>query len=114
MRISDCSSDVCASDLLFVLAAITAAAWLSRLRVALPRPGPLGAAMVLIAGGLIAFVQPPLVVFHDIWAGLLIALALAVRRPERRPDEPRVGIECVSTFNSLRSPYHSNKKKKKN
>ncbi|MCM8729949.1 hypothetical protein ACFO8O_03065 [Hephaestia sp. GCM10023244] len=78
--------------LLFVLAAITAAAWLARLRIALPRPGPLAAAMILIAGGLIAFVQPPLVVFHEIWAGLLIALALGLRRPGRWLDAVAFGL----------------------
>ncbi|HVI99030.1 MAG TPA: hypothetical protein VM657_08195 [Sphingomonas sp.] len=78
--------------LLFVLAAGTAAAWLSRLRVALPRPGALAAAMVLIAGGLIAFVQPPIAVFHEIWAGLLIALSLALRRPGRWLDAVALGL----------------------
>jgi hypothetical protein len=81
--------------LLLALAAITAAAWLARLRPALPRPAPLAAAMVLLAGGLVAFVQPELAVFHEIWAGLLIALSLALRRPGRWLDAVAIGLVAM-------------------
>ncbi len=81
--------------LLLVLAAFTAAAWLTRLRAALPRPAPLAAAMVLLAGGLVAFVQPELAVFHEIWAGLLIALSLALRRPGRWLDAVAIGLVAM-------------------
>ena len=46
-------------------------------------PPPLVLAMVLLAGGMGAFVQPELAAFHEVWAGLLIALSLALRRDDR-------------------------------
>lgn len=67
--------------LLYALAAGVAFAWLVRLRPAFARPPPLIVAMVLLAGGMGAFVQSDLAAFHEVWAGLLIALSLALRRP---------------------------------
>lgn len=81
--------------LLLALAALTAAAWLTRLRHVLPRPVPLAAAMLLLAGGFVAFVQPELAVFHEIWAGLLIALSLALRRPGRWLDAVAIGLVAM-------------------
>jgi len=67
--------------LLYALAMGVMVAWFFRLRPAFARPPPLILAMVLLAGGMGAFVQPELASFHEIWAGLLIALSLALRRP---------------------------------
>ncbi len=67
--------------LLYGLAAGVVAAWFIRLRHAITRPPPLAIALVLLVGGMVAFVQPSLTAFHEIWAGLLIALSLALRRP---------------------------------
>lgn len=69
--------------LLYGLATGVMAAWFVRLRPALSRAPPLGIALALLAGGMVAFVQPSLAPFHEIWAGLLIALSLALRRPGR-------------------------------
>jgi hypothetical protein len=69
--------------LLYTLAAGTMLAWFVRLRPAFARSPPLIIAMVLLAGGMGAFVQSDLATFHEVWAGLLIALSLAVRRPGR-------------------------------
>lgn len=69
--------------LLLVLAAAVMLAWFVRLRLAFVRPVPLTVAMLLLAGGMAAFVQFELVSFHEVWAGLLIALSLALRRPGR-------------------------------
>lgn len=66
--------------LLYGLAAGTMLAWGLRLREAFVRLAPLLIALVLLAGGMIAFVQSELAAFHEVWAGLLIALSLAVRR----------------------------------
>lgn len=66
--------------LLYALVAGTMLAWGLRLREALVRLPPLLVALALLAGGMIAFVQGELAAFHEIWAGLLIALSLAVRR----------------------------------
>jgi len=67
--------------LLYALAAGVMFAWFVRLRPAFARPPPLIVAMVLLAGGMGAFVQADLAAFHEVWAGLLIALSLALRRP---------------------------------
>ncbi len=68
--------------LLYLLAAAVALAWYARLAPAFARPPPRIVAMALLAGGLMAFVQRDLIAFHEIWAGLFIALSLAVYRPE--------------------------------
>jgi hypothetical protein len=69
--------------LLYALVAGVMLAWFVRLRPAFARPPPLMLAMVLLAGGMGAFVQSDLAAFHEVWAGLLIALSLALRRPGR-------------------------------
>lgn len=69
--------------LLYALAAGVMLAWFVRLRPAFARRPPLIVAMVLLAGGMGAFVQSDLAAFHEVWAGLLIALSLALRRPGR-------------------------------
>lgn len=66
---------------LWLLAIGVAAAWWTRLAPALRRAPPRIAAAVLFAGGTLVFVQPGLVAFHEIWAGLFVALSLGVRRP---------------------------------
>lgn len=81
--------------LLYLLAAATALAWFARLREAFARPPPLIAAMALLAGGMMAFVQPDLVAFHEVWAGLFVALSLAVRRPGRWMPAVAFGLVAV-------------------
>ncbi len=81
--------------LLYALVAGVAAAWFVRLRPAFGRIPPLLIALALLAGGLIAFVQPLLVSFHEIWAGLLIALALAVRRPGQWIEAVAIGLMAM-------------------
>lgn len=69
--------------LLYMLVLATAAAWYLRFRDAFTDLPPRIIALALVAGGLMAFVQADLWAFHEIWAGLLIALSLALRRPGR-------------------------------
>jgi hypothetical protein len=69
--------------LLYLLAAATILAWFARLRPVLTNRAALTAALVLLAAGMVVFVRPELVSFHEIWAGPLIALSLALRRPGR-------------------------------
>ena len=57
-------------------------AWWNRLRDCLPFP-LLGSAAVLIAGGLGGMLQPQTGLFHESWAALLLALMVAIYRPER-------------------------------
>lgn len=69
--------------LLVLLAAATGLAWAARLAEALPRIAPRLIAGMLLLGSLLVFFQPGLVAFHEIWAGPLVALSLAARRPGR-------------------------------
>lgn len=81
--------------LLWVLAAGVFAAWYVRLAVALQRIPPRLVAMALLAGGMMAFVQPDLVSLHETWAGLLVALSLALRRPGWWVEAAAVALAAV-------------------
>jgi hypothetical protein len=78
--------------LLFVLVAMTMLAWGMRLRTALTGWPPTVIALALLAGGLMAFVQAELWPFHEIWAGLFVALSLALRRPGRWMEAAALGL----------------------
>ncbi|MES2096912.1 MAG: hypothetical protein V4459_09130 [Pseudomonadota bacterium] len=69
--------------LLWGLCAGVIAAWYRRLQSLLPGREHQLMALLLLASGMMAFVDRELVFFHEIWAGLLIALSLAVWRPGR-------------------------------
>ena len=84
-----------AGALLLLLAFGVAAAWWTRLAAALSRPAPRIAGMILLAGGMIAFVQRDLVGFHEIWAGPLVALSLALRAPGRWVEAVALGLIAV-------------------
>lgn len=81
--------------LLMLLAVVTAAAWALRLGEALPRLVPRVAAGILLLGSMLAFLQPGLWPFHEIWAGLLMALSLAVRRPGRWVEAVAIGLAAM-------------------
>src|SRR3546814_14816189 len=109
MRISDWSSDVCASDLFGTL---------DRKEAALP-PAPTLPAPVLLrwqeswgdgmcAAAAAALAEPPPI---DLTLKDPSATAeMAVRLGGARSEERRVGKECVSTCRSRWSPYHKTKK----
>lgn len=78
--------------LLYALAAGVLAAWYVRLRPAFARGPPRIIAVALLMGGLVAFVQADLAGFHEIWAGLLIALSLALRREDRWVEAVAIGL----------------------
>jgi hypothetical protein len=78
--------------LLYALVAGVVFAWYRRLRGAFIRPAPGWIAMALLAGGLVAFVQSELASFHEIWAGLLVALSLAVRRDGKWVEAVAIGL----------------------
>lgn len=69
--------------LLYALALAVLGFWGLRLRPLFRRPTALAIALLLLLGGMAAFVQAELIAFHEVWAGLLIALSLALRREER-------------------------------
>lgn len=74
-------SPVAAALLLYALAMLTLLAWWHRLGDALPALAPRAFATLLAAIGMAGAVTAELVAVHDIWAGVLLALSLAVRRP---------------------------------
>jgi hypothetical protein len=67
---------------LWLLCAGVIVAWWQRLKDCLPLP-LLASAMVLIAGGLGGMLQPMTGLFHESWAALLLALMVALYRPDR-------------------------------
>lgn len=69
--------------LLWILALATALVWSIRLAAVLPDRAPRVIAALLLAGGLVTYIQLPLIASHEIWAALLIAFSMAVRRPDR-------------------------------
>lgn len=81
--------------LLLALAALTAFAWASRVGVALNGLFPRAVMMMLLAVSMLAFFQPGLVLFHEVWAGLLVALSLALRRPGRALEAIALGLAAM-------------------
>lgn len=81
--------------LLWALAAAVFLAWYIRLAQAFARAPPRVIALALLAGGMMAFVQPDLAFFHEIWAGLFVALSLALRRRERWLEAVAFGLAAV-------------------
>ena len=69
--------------LLLLLAIGTAFAWQKRLREALARPLPVFGGMLLLAGGMVGLLAPDVVLFPETWAGMLVALSLAIRQQDR-------------------------------
>lgn len=80
--------------LLMALAIGVAVAWWRRIVPQLTRASARLALTILLAAGLMAFVQADLVAFHEIWAALLLALALVLRTPKRWV--PSVAIALVA------------------
>ena len=78
--------------LLYLLAAATGFFWYRRLAEALPGLPARLFALFLLAAGMLAFVQPALIAFHEIWAGLLVALSLALRRPGRWVEAAAIAL----------------------
>ncbi|HEX8303079.1 hypothetical protein [Sphingomonas sp.] len=81
--------------LLYALVLCVAGAWADRLRGELTRPLPTVAALVLMLGSLLVFLQAELAPFHEIWAALLIALSLALRRPGRWIEAVAIGLAAM-------------------
>lgn len=66
-----------------LLGALTAAAWWRRLTPILDRPARRVMALGLLAVGAAVGFKPTYFVLHEAWAGMLLALALALHRPGR-------------------------------
>ncbi|WP_228275221.1 hypothetical protein [Stakelama tenebrarum] len=81
--------------LLYLVAILTAFAWLGRIMPELPRLAPRIAIVILLAGSMVAFTQTELAAFHEIWAAQLIALSLALRRPGRWVEAVALGLAAM-------------------
>lgn len=81
--------------MLYALAAAVLYAWTTRLTPAFRRPSLRFAALLLLAAGAIRFVDLDFIVLHEVWAGLLIALSLAVRRPGRWIEAVALGLAAI-------------------
>lgn len=71
------------TTMLWLLATMVALTAYLRLSPLLMRPLARAILLVLLFAGLAVASQPALALFHELWAGLFIALALLVRRPGR-------------------------------
>jgi hypothetical protein len=80
--------------LLWALCAGVAAAWWARLGGFFSRTQPRIVGLLLLVSGMMAFYDSDLIYFHEIWSGLLIALALAIWRPGRWVEA--VGITLIA------------------
>lgn len=83
---------VAAALLLYALAMLTLFAWWHRLRLAIPRSPVRAAAIVLAATGMVSALLGEFVAVHDLWAGLLLSLSLAIRTPGRWITAAALGL----------------------
>ena len=88
----------------YLLVLTVALVWSRRLGEAIPRAAPRLVAMALVASGMMAFVQSDLTAFHEIWAGLLVALALGLRRPGRWVEAAAIGL-IAALIRELAAPF---------
>src|SRR3546814_19715551 len=107
MRISDWSSDVCSSDLIFKRA------WLCIGRVErLPKPGSYIVQPIEVAKASVLITRTKdgsIKAFHNVCSHRSNTLVLDDEGTASRfvrSEERRVGKECVSTCRSRWSPYH--------
>lgn len=87
--------DLASILLLIAVAAATGLAWTRRIGGWFERGPPRIAALFLLAGGMVAFVQPSLVHFHELWAGLLVAWSLAIRREDRWVEAVAIALSAM-------------------
>lgn len=81
--------------LLWTLGVAVALAWYVRVAPVLARPPARILAMLLLVAGMAAAMTPPTAMFHETWAGLLIALSLAFRRPARATEAIALGLAAA-------------------
>jgi hypothetical protein len=74
---------VAAAALFYALALAVLLVWTARLRGSVRSGAATVAALALLAAGMAEVVAGDAIYSHDLWAGLLIALSLALRRPGR-------------------------------
>ena len=89
---------------LAILAAITLGAWAWRLSAAHMTKPRYAFALICLASGITPAFLPAAVAMHEVWAGLLIALSLALRRTDAWIASVLVGI-AAALFRELAGAY---------
>ncbi len=79
-----------------ILAAITFTAWILRLIALQSRPLAFGGSILLLASGILPSFAAPAYLLHEYWAGLLIALSLALRGPRLWPLAVLAGLAACA------------------
>jgi hypothetical protein len=79
-------------------------AWAIKLRAATGTPAGWAIACLLLACGVSLFTQARYVTLHEIWAGLLVALSLALRTPQRWVAAAILGLLAM-LVRELALPY---------
>lgn len=90
--------------LLLMLAILTVIIWYRRLRAILPPAVNAAAMAALLLPGMTLLASPTYVVLHEVWAGILIALALAVHRPDQW-GRSLVIAGCALAMRELALPF---------
>ncbi len=93
-----------ATALLYALAAVMAAAWWQRLGGLVGSLVPRIVAMALLGCGAMVSLRYDLQAFHEIWAGLLMALSLAIWRPGRWVESVALAL-CAMTVRETAALY---------
>lgn len=83
---------VAAALLLYSLALVALAAWWPNLRLAMRGKQACAVAIIALAAGMASAVKGDFVVLHETWAGILIALSLAARTPDRWVTAAAIGL----------------------
>lgn len=86
---------VVTQGLLYLLIVSAALAWVVRITEAFPEGTARIVAALLLGGGLFTAIQPFLLPSHELWAALLIALSLGVRRPGRWVVACAIGLVAM-------------------
>lgn len=92
------------AGVLAALAGVTWSAWAWRLRVLRREPLRYAWALALLAGGTCIALGGGAYLFHEVWAGLLIALALALRTPRSWALSVAVGL-LAALLRELAFPF---------
>lgn len=86
------------------LALASLVAWWIRLGREDVRPLPRAFDLIALATGALAAISPQASYMHEVWAGLLISLSLALRRPERFGFAVAAGL-AAALIRELAAPY---------
>ncbi len=97
-------NDVLRRIAIALLGLATFGAWIWRLRTVWIGRKTRGAMVLVVASGVVTAFSPTAYAMHECWAGLLIALSLALRRPGRWGASLAVAVVALA-IRELAAPY---------